>query len=96
MKEISITEIRKRKYSGPVYNIELESDDSNGDDLFWIEQDTGIVTHNCLPKDVNAIIHYGNELGCDMSLLEICWKYNLKIRKDINWASIKGAVSEEG
>ncbi len=49
----------------------------------------------CLPKDVNAIIHTAQELGVDLSLMEKAWEANLKIRKNIDWANIEGAVSQE-
>lgn len=55
MKPLKIIKIRKVKYSGPVYNLELESIESDKDDLYWIEQNTGIVVHNCLPKDIASL-----------------------------------------
>ena len=96
MKTIGIKSIKKKHYDGVVFNLELESNfDDKKDDLFWIEQGTGIVTHNCWPKDVNAIIYEAKKLGCDLTIMEEVWRYNLKNRKDINWAKIKGAVSEK-
>jgi UDPglucose 6-dehydrogenase len=49
----------------------------------------------CLPKDINAIIYEAKKLGCDLTIMEEVWKYNLENREDINWAKIKGAVSEK-
>ena len=95
MKTIKINSISKRPYKGPVYNLHLESV-SDKDDLFWIEQNTGIVTHNCFPKDINAIIHYCDSvLGYDLGIMKKAWQINLGIRKDIDWAKIAGAVSED-
>jgi len=48
----------------------------------------------CFPKDINAIIYDAKKLGCNLTILEEVWNYNLENRKDINWAKIKGAVSE--
>jgi hypothetical protein len=52
----SISRISRRSFSGVVYNLELESNDQSKDDLFWVEQCTGIVTHNCLPKDLCYLV----------------------------------------
>lgn len=69
MKTIKIINIEKTKYDSYVYNLELEST-SKFDDLFWIEQNTGIATHNCLPKDITALASWAEEvLGYSPSLL---------------------------
>lgn len=68
MKKVQINKISKRFYQGYVYNLELESD-SEEDDLFWIEQSTGIVTHNCFPKDVAAIAAASKKFGYDPVLI---------------------------
>lgn len=62
LREVAITRIYRTSFDGPVYNLELETKDLNNDDLFWIEGNTGIVTHNCLPKDLaNLIACLGDE-----------------------------------
>jgi hypothetical protein len=69
MKTIKIMNIKKINYDNYVYNLELESA-SEVDDLFWIEQNTGIVTHNCLPKDITALATWAKEeLGYEPELL---------------------------
>jgi UDPglucose 6-dehydrogenase len=68
MKRLKINKISKRHYEGEVYNLELEST-SEKDDLFWIEQRTGIVTHNCFPKDVAAIVAASEKCGYNPVLI---------------------------
>lgn len=69
MRTIKIINIEKTNHNDYVYNLELESG-SNSDDLFWIEQRTGIVTHNCLPKDITALATWAKEeLGYEPELL---------------------------
>jgi UDPglucose 6-dehydrogenase len=48
----------------------------------------------CFPKDVNALIHMGRELGTPMHTLEAGWKTNLEVRPQEDWKQLKGrAVS---
>lgn len=51
-----ITRIFKSSFKGDVFNLELKSNDETKDDLFWVEASTGIITHNCLPKDLANLI----------------------------------------
>jgi UDPglucose 6-dehydrogenase len=49
----------------------------------------------CFPKDVNALITLGRELGTPMHTLEAGWKTNLEVRPEQDWQKLKGkAVSE--
>jgi nucleotide sugar dehydrogenase len=48
----------------------------------------------CFPKDINAFIGLFEELGIEPDLLRASWKKNLEVRKERDWADIKGAVSE--
>ncbi len=48
----------------------------------------------CFPKDINAFIGLFEELGIEPNLLRASWKKNLEVRKERDWADIKGAVSE--
>lgn len=49
----------------------------------------------CFPKDVNALITLGNQLGTPMNTLEAGWKTNLEVRPEQDWNDSKGrAVSE--
>lgn len=79
MKTTKILNIKKLKYKGDVYNLELESS-SKEDDLFWIEQNTGIITHNCYPKDLSALVSYSKDvIGYNPDLLEEVIKSNERI-----------------
>lgn len=31
--------------------------------MFWVEGNTGILTHNCLPKDLSNLVHCLGEAG---------------------------------
>lgn len=84
MKTVEIQKIERLSYSGLVYNLEIESNSSR-DDLFWIEQKTGIVTHNCFPKDVCSLIAQMEKLGFDPKMLKASWEQNKQIRGDIDW-----------
>jgi len=78
MKKLCINKISKRAYKGEVYNLELTGD-SEKDDLFWIEQRTGIVTHNCFPKDVAALVRVSQKAGYEPRLLAEILKSNDRI-----------------
>lgn len=48
----------------------------------------------CFPKDVNAIITMGRELGVPMHSIEGGWQTNLEVRPEQDWKKMKGrAVS---
>jgi nucleotide sugar dehydrogenase len=50
----------------------------------------------CFPKDVNAMIILGRELGVPLNTVEGGWKTNLEVRPEADWNSMKGrAVSED-
>jgi len=94
MKTIAIKSIKNIPYKGKVYNLELQTN-SNKDDLFWIEQNTGIVTHNCLVKDLNALICKAQELGVDPKVMKAVWEKNLEVRPERDWEKLTGrAISE--
>tara|TARA_Y100000310_G_C20693937_1_gene824168 strand:+ start:3137 stop:3403 length:267 start_codon:yes stop_codon:yes gene_type:complete len=75
---IKINKIFKKSYEGKVYNLELESE-SDEDDLFWVDQNTGIVTHNCLPKDLSALIEFSKSVGYNPNFLEEVQESNARI-----------------
>ena len=54
----------------------------------------GILTHNCFPKDIIALIGLYDKLGIDASLLKTVWEKNLKIRKVRDWEEIPFAKSK--
>ena len=93
MKTQKILNISNVDYDGYVFNLELESK-SEEDDLYWIEQDSGIVSHNCLPKDLAGFMRWGRERGHKMEMFEAAEKVNLRVRLDKDWEKIKGATSE--
>tara|TARA_Y100000768_G_scaffold254070_1_gene193054 strand:- start:856 stop:1737 length:882 start_codon:yes stop_codon:yes gene_type:complete len=51
---------------------------------------------SCFPKDIQALINFGDQNGIDMNVLKGAWKTNLKVRPEKDWESLKGrAVSDE-
>jgi UDPglucose 6-dehydrogenase len=44
----------------------------------------------CFPKDINALITMGKELGVDMNTLEAAWKTNLEVRPEQDWKYLVG------
>tara|TARA_X000000368_G_scaffold320250_1_gene257455 strand:+ start:81 stop:944 length:864 start_codon:yes stop_codon:yes gene_type:complete len=45
---------------------------------------------SCFPKDIQAIIEYGNSMGVDMNTLIGAWKTNLFVRPERDWEELKG------
>ena len=51
---------------------------------------------SCFPKDIQALINFGNELDVDMNVLKGAWETNLKVRPERDWEKLKGrAVVDE-
>lgn len=49
----------------------------------------------CFPKDVNALLTLGDEVGVPLRTIEGGWKTNLEVRPEQDWNSMKGrAVSK--
>lgn len=76
---MKINKISEIDYEGMVYNLELKSNDEINDDLFWIEHRTGIVTHNCFPKDLSAMIEYGKKINKRLNILEAAQETNERL-----------------
>lgn len=95
MKTITINKITTHPYKGYVYNLELETKSTDKDDLFWIEQKTGIVSHNCFPKDINSLIVTMMDNDIDPIVLKAVWEQNKKVRKNWDWATNPSAVKGE-
>lgn len=93
MKEQKILNISSAKYTGYVYNLELESD-SEKDDLFWIEQDSKVVSHNCFPKDLGSFLQFGKSLGLNMTMFNATKDVNDRVRDVKDWENIVGATSD--
>jgi len=39
----------------------------------------------CFPKDLNALIYFAKEKGCNANLLREVWRSNLDVREKIDW-----------
>ena len=51
---------------------------------------------SCFPKDIQALIKFGDINGVDMNVLKGAWKTNLRVRPEKDWEKLKGrAVSSE-
>ena len=51
---------------------------------------------SCFPKDVQAIINFGETLGINMNTLNGVWNTNLEVRPERDWEDLKGrAVVDE-
>ena len=94
MKKQKILKISNVKYTGFLYNLELSSN-SQEEDLYWIEQDSKIVSHNCFYKDLNSLMYYGrNVLSLEMNMLGAANKVNERVREKKDWLEIKGATTD--
>ena len=51
---------------------------------------------SCFPKDIRAIINYGESLDLNMNTLKGVWNTNLEVRPEKDWENLKGrAVVDE-
>jgi UDPglucose 6-dehydrogenase len=66
----SINKIESYEYNGPVYNVEVEPNHPTKDDQFFIQSDTGIVVHNCHPRDNIALRYLAQELNLGYDLFD--------------------------
>ena len=66
--KVKINEISKVKYTGPVYNMEVIPNHGSEDDQFYVNSETGIIVHNCHPRDNIALRWLAQEynLGYDL------------------------------
>ena len=52
---------------------------------------------SCFPKDIQALIKFGEQNNIDMHTLKGAWKTNLAVRPERDWEQLKGrAVSNKG
>ena len=50
----------------------------------------------CFPKDIQALINFGDKNDIEMNVLKGAWKTNLVVRPERDWEELKGrAVSEK-
>ena len=45
---------------------------------------------SCFPKDIQAMIEFGDSLGVNMRVLKAAWETNLKVRPEQDWKELKG------
>lgn len=66
--KVKINEISKVKYIGSVYNMEVIPNHASDDDQFYVNSDTGIIVHNCHPRDNIALRWLAQEydIGYDL------------------------------
>jgi UDPglucose 6-dehydrogenase len=51
---------------------------------------------SCFPKDIQALINFGESNDVDMNVLKGAWETNLKVRPEKDWERLKGrAVVDE-
>jgi UDPglucose 6-dehydrogenase len=51
---------------------------------------------SCFPKDVQALINFGDSKNVELNVLKGVWKTNLDVRPERDWESLKGrAVSDK-
>ena len=62
--------IEKYDYTGKVYNIEVEPNHEIKDDQFYINADTGVVVHNCHPRDNIALRSMGEKYGIEYDMFD--------------------------
>lgn len=94
----NLKSINKVFYSGKVYNLELESKTHSveKEDQYFIDATTGLITHNCFPKDINATITFANSLGVGVPLLKAVWNRNVFVdRPEKDWEALKGRAVKE-
>lgn len=69
MKE-KIKKIEISHFEGDVYNLEVEPYHEIKDDQFYLDDDTGIVIHNCHPRDNIAMSWLAKELDLSHNFFE--------------------------
>lgn len=51
---------------------------------------------SCFPKDIQALIHFGDEINLNLHVLKGAWETNLKVRPERDWEKLLGrAVVDE-
>ena len=45
---------------------------------------------SCFPKDIQAMINYGNKLGINITTLKGVWETNLNVRPEKDWEKLEG------
>ena len=52
---------------------------------------------SCFPKDIQALINFGDSLSINLNVLKGAWKTNLKVRPEKDWEELLGraVINEE-
>tara|TARA_R110002167_G_scaffold62986_2_gene177641 strand:+ start:425 stop:1285 length:861 start_codon:yes stop_codon:yes gene_type:complete len=45
---------------------------------------------SCFPKDIQAMIQFGEDLGMDLNTLQGAWETNCEVRPERDWEELKG------
>ena len=45
---------------------------------------------SCFPKDIQAMIQFGEDLGMDLNTLQGAWETNCEVRPERDWEQLKG------
>ncbi|MBI2449328.1 UDP-glucose/GDP-mannose dehydrogenase family protein [Candidatus Pacearchaeota archaeon] len=48
----------------------------------------------CFPANINALIYYARELGCDPLILDSIWSKNCIVRENYDWENIPAVTGE--
>lgn len=86
---MKIKSIQRVPFTGKVYNLELKSNRKE-DDLFWLEGTSGVITHNCFPKDLHAMRYVASQLEVSTPVLDGTWKTNNLVRQNRDWEQQEG------
>jgi UDPglucose 6-dehydrogenase len=70
MNTVNIAKIEIFEYDGKVYNVEVEPNHPTKDDQFFVQSNTGLVVHNCHPRDNIALRYMAQELDLGYDLFE--------------------------
>jgi len=69
--KIKINSIETLDYTGSVYNMELRPVHPTLDDQYYLNADTGLVVHNCHPRDNIALRWLAQELDLGYDLFHV-------------------------
>ena len=51
---------------------------------------------SCFPKDIQAMINFGETIGIEMEVLSAVWRKNLEVRPEQDWKELKGRAVTDG
>jgi len=84
-----IVDIQVEEYTGDVYNLEVEPNHEEKDDQFYLCADTGIVIHNCHPRDNIALRWMADNLDLGYDLFDAIMNAREKQAKNMAEALMK-------